>query len=322
MFTSLLVPPLLFFALGFVAHLLRSDLHLPKNAITMLSVYLMIGIGLQGGAELMHLDLSASLQAVLAGICFGLLQPMIAYHVLHRYGCIDRVNAAAIAAHYGSVSVGTFLSATAFLTALDVSYEPYPLIMLAIMEVPAIIVGLFLVNRADVVQKVKKKTFAWGPILHKAATNGSVVLLLGSMVIGGLCTDGALQAISPFYSGIFSGMLTLFLLGMGIEAASHLRDFKEAGWFFAAFGTLLPLCFGFIGVVVGAKVLALSAGGAMLVGVLAASASYIAVPSAMRLAVPEANPSLYLTLSLGITFPFNVVIGIPLYWRFAQMVVG
>lgn len=319
MFSNLLVPPLLFFALGFVAHLFRSDLHLPKSAITMLSVYLMIGIGLQGGVELMHVNLASSLLAVFAGICFGVIQPLIAYHVLHYYGAIDRVNAAAIAAHYGSVSVGTFLSATAFLAAMEVTYEPYPLIMLAIMEVPAIIVGLLLVNRTGVAKKAKRAAVSWGPVLHKAATNGSVVLLLGSMVIGGLCSESALQAMSPFYSGIFSGMLTLFLLGMGIEAASHLRDFKQAGWFFAAFGTLLPLCFGLVGVFVGAQLLAFSAGGAMLVGVLAASASYIAVPSAMRLAVPEANPSLYLTLSLGITFPFNVVVGIPIYWRFAQI---
>ncbi|MGD1997927.1 MAG: sodium-dependent bicarbonate transport family permease [Candidatus Dependentiae bacterium] len=322
MFTSLLVPPLLFFALGFVAHLLRSDLHLPKNAITMLSVYLMIGIGLQGGAELMHLDLSSSLIAVLAGIAFGLIQPLIAYAVLHGYGSVDKINAAAIAAHYGSVSVGTFLSATAFLGTMGVEYEPYPLIMLAVMEVPAIIVGLFLINRAGVAKKAKQKALAWGAVLHKAATNGSVVLLLGGMLIGGICSDASLQAMSPFYSGIFSGMLTLFLLGMGIEAASHLRDFKEAGWFYAAFGTLLPLLFGCFGVFVGAQLLGFSAGGSMLVGVLAASASYIAVPSAMRLAVPEANPSLYLTLSLGITFPFNVVIGIPVYWRVAQLLLG
>jgi hypothetical protein len=313
MITHLLVPPLLFFVLGFVAHLLRSDLHMPKEALTMLSIYLMIGIGLQGGAELIHLDLSSSLLAVAVGIFLGVLQPIIAYFVLHRAGSVDRVNAAAIAAHYGSVSVGTFLTAIAFLDSMQVSYEPYPLIMLAIMEVPAIIVGLFLVNLA---------TVSWRQVLHKAVTNGSVLVLLGSMAIAALCKPAALDAIAPFYSTLFAGALTVFLLGMGLEAASHVRDFGKQGLFFAAFGTIMPLLFGALGCVTGAYVLAFSPGGAFLVGVLAASASYIAVPSAMRLAVPQANPSLYLTLALGITFPFNVVVGIPLFWRFAQVLTG
>lgn len=315
MLASLLTPPLLFFALGFFAKLFRSDLVIPKGAITLLSIYLMLGIGLQGGAELQHLHLKASLQAILVGICFGLLQPLIAYQVLKRGG-IDRCNAGAIAAHYGSVSVGTFLSATAFLNVIGAGYETYPLIMLAVMEVPAIIVGLLLVNKDG------KKQIDWARMLHKATFNGSVVLLLGAMLIGYICPENTLLGVQPFYSEIFQGMLTLFLLGMGVEAASHLRDFQNAGWFLTGFGTIMPLFFGSIGVLVGSSVLSLSAGGSLLVGVLAASASYIAVPSAMRLAVPQANPSLYLTLSLGITFPFNVVLGIPLYWRLAQACAG
>lgn len=315
MLASLLTPPLLFFALGFFAKLFRSDLAIPKSAITILSIYLMLGIGLQGGAELQHLHLSASLQAILAGILFGLIQPLIAYQVLKR-GKIDNCNAAAIAAHYGSVSVGTFLSATAFLNVLGVAYEAYPLIMLAVMEVPAIIIGLILVNQGST------KRIDWGRMLHKAMFNGSVVLLLGSMLIGYICPEKTLLGVQPFYSEIFQGVLTLFLLGMGVEAAAHLRDFQNAGWFLTGFGTLLPLCFGSVGVLVGTYALGLSAGGALLVGVLAASASYIAVPSAMRLAVPKANPSLYLTLSLGITFPFNVVIGIPIYWQLALLCAG
>lgn len=312
MFSSLLVPPLLFFGLGFIAQLLHSDLRISKEIITFLSIYLMVGIGLQGGAELQHLALSASLVAVCAGMLFGIIQPIIAYYVLKK-GRIDRCNAAVIAAHYGSVSVGTFLSATAFLHAMGVSYEPTPLIMLAIMEVPAIIIGLLMVSGEG------RSSVSWGTLLHKAMTNASVMVLLGSMAIGYICPAGALQAVTPFYKDIFQGFLTLFLLGMGVEAASRLRAFERSGWFLIAFGTVMPLIFGVSGVAIASSILGLSVGGSLLVGVLAASASYIAVPSAMRLAVPQAEPSLYLTLSLGVTFPFNVLLGIPIYWTVAQL---
>lgn len=316
MLTSLLVPPLLFFGLGFVAQLVRSDLRIPKDIIGFLSLYLMVGIGLQGGVELQHIALASSITAVVAGILFGVVQPLIAYVVLQKGG-IDRCNAAVIAAHYGSVSVGTFLSATAFLQAMNVSYEPTPLIMLAIMEVPAIIIGLLLVNSGG-----KTTSISWGAMLHKAVTNASVLVLLGAMLIGAICPENGLVSLTPFYKNIFSGMLTLFLLGMGVEAASRLQAFERAGWFLVGFGTIAPLCFGLSGVCIATWVLGLSAGGALLVGVLAASASYIAVPSAMRLAVPQAEPSLYLTLSLGITFPFNVLIGIPIYWALALHLAG
>lgn len=315
MISNLLVPPLLFFGLGFFAKLIRSDLEISKEIISFLSVYLMIGIGLQGGAELQHIAWLTSLQAVLAGLAFGLIQPVIAFTVL-RWGAVDRCNAAAIAAHYGSVSVGTFLSATAFLALMNMPHEPYPLIMLAIMEAPAIVIGLLLLNAN------KDADLSWGKVLHKALSNASVLLLIGSMVIGMLSPESGLSAVKPFYSDIFQGMLTLFLVGMGVEAASKLQDFEQAGLFFTAFGTMMPALFGVSGVAIATFILGLTPGGALLVGVLAASASYIAVPSAMRLAVPRSNPSLYLTLSLGITFPFNVLIGIPLYWRVAQVLAG
>lgn len=325
--SNLLIPAVLFFALGFVARLVRSDLRFPPDLAKLLSIYLLVAIGIHGGHELARADLLTAVNAVFWAIVLGITLPLLGYAVLVASRKVDALNAAAIAAHYGSVSAGTFLTAIAYLQGAGIEYESYPVIMLAVMESPAIVAGLLLAGRARRRLGVVRADDPDGDgsrtsLLHEALTNGSVVLLIGSMVIGAIAAPKALQAIQPFVDDIFMGMLCLFLLEMGMEAARRVEDFRRVGVALAVFGILMPLGSALVGAAVGHFALGFGAGGTTLVAVLAASASYIAVPPAMRLAVPEANPSLYLTLSLGITFPFNVVVGIPLYHRIANLLAG
>lgn len=254
----------------------------------------------------------------MAAVGLGLFLPILAYTLL-RGGRIDKLNASAIAAHYGSVSAGTFLTAVAFLDSVGVKYESYPVIMLAIMESPAILIGLVLatLSRRGVTQG-NTPDGQIGSLLREAFTNGSIVLLLGSMLIGAFSTASSVNKIMPFFDSVFMGVLCLFLLDMGMEAARRLGDFRRVGAFLIGFGLLMPLIGAATGLAVAHWLLGFGIGGMLLVAVLGASASYIAVPPAMRLAIPEANPSFYLTLSLGVTFPFNVVLGIPLYYSAAQ----
>lgn len=316
--SNLLVPAMLFFALGLFAQLIRSDLKFPPDLTKALTIYLLVGIGLHGGKELANVEFAPAIAAVAAAVALGVLLPILAYGIL-RGGRIDRLNASAIAAHYGSVSAGTFLTAVAFLDSLGVKYETYPVIMLAIMESPAILIGLVLASfsrRAMGGETMRKGVL--GNLIREAFTNGSIVLLFGSMLIGAVGTTSSVGKIMPFFDSVFMGVLCLFLLDMGMEAARRLGDFKRVGVFLIGFGILMPLLGAAAGLAVGHSLLGFGVGGTLLVAVLGASASYIAVPPAMRLAVPEANPSFYLTLSLGVTFPFNVVVGIPLYYSAAQ----
>jgi hypothetical protein len=317
--SSLLTPAVMFFALGAGAQAMRADLKFPPDLVKALSIYLLVGIGLHGGAELAKASLGTAVQAVLAAILLGIALPLIAYAILVRAGRLGRLDAAAIAAHYGSVSAGTFLAATAYLQARGVAYEGYPVIMLAVMETPAIIIGLVLAQAArHAIPPGQAQSGGLLPMLSGAARHGSIVLLIGSMLIGALAAPKALGAIMPFYETIFLGALCLYLLELGMVAAQRLGDFRSMGWFLAAFGVLMPLIGAGCGLAVGHYWLGLGVGGVTLIAVLGASASYIAVPPAVHMAIPEANPSLYLTLSLGITFPFNVVAGIPLYHALAQ----
>lgn len=332
-FSNLLIPAVLFFALGFLTRAVKSDLRMPQDLAKMLSIYLLMSIGLHGGYELGKADIAAAFNAVLWAIILGFVLPLLGYALLMMTRRVDHMNAAAIAAHYGSVSAGTFLTAIAYLDNLNVSYESYPVIMLAVMESPAIIVGLLLASWAR--QRVVVSGNAGGTgvaaldpghgqhqfsrLLHEAFTNGSVVLLIGSMVIGAISSGTSMKKLFPFIDEIFMGVLCLFLFEMGMEAAHRIREFRKVGAVLVAFGLIMPLIGGVTGITVGHYILGLSIGGVTLVAVLGASASYIAVPPAMRLAVPEANPSFYLTLALGITFPFNVLVGIPLYHHLASV---
>lgn len=311
--SNLLIPAVLFFALGFVAQALKSDLKFPPELAKALSIYLLIGIGLKGGIELSHADMGAALHAVAAALLLGFGLPIVAYAILLA-GRLDKLNASAIAAHYGSVSAGTFLTAIAYMNAQQIEYESYPVIMLAIMESPAIIVGLLLARFSrGVGGEDDARENHMGELLRDAFTNGSVMLLFGSMVIGVVVKPDSLATITPFYNALFMGVLSLFLLEMGMEAGKRIAEFRRAGVFLVTFGVVMPLIGAAAGILVGHFWLGFSVGGVLLVAVLGASASYIAVPPAMRLAIPEANPSFYLTLSLGVTFPFNVLVGIPFY---------
>lgn len=316
--SNMLIPAILFFALGFLAQLVRSDLKFPPDLAKALSIYLLVGIGLHGGMELAKIDPAGAAGAVAAALGLGFGLPVVAYYILALVVRIDRLNAAAIAAHYGSVSAGTFIAAIAFLDALKISYESHPVIMLAIMESPAIIIGLALANLARKGEGNGHQKRVSRELVHDAFTNGSVVLLLGSMLIGAIAQPAGLAKIMPFYDTLFMGVLSLFLLDMGMEAARRIGDFRKVGPLLLAFGIAMPLIGGAVGLAVGHWLLGFGVGGAMLVAVLAASASYIAVPPAMRLAIPEASPALFLTLSLGVTFPFNIIVGIPLYFSAAQ----
>lgn len=348
MLSNLLIPAVLFFALGFLAKMVKSDLRFPADLAKTLSIYLLVAIGLHGGYELGKADMATAVNAVFWALLLGFGMPVLGYFILVATKKVDGLNAAAIAAHYGSVSAGTFLTAIAYLDSAKISYESYPVIMLAVMESPAIIVGLLLaawtrrrlaayeatgampvgagVTAAAATVRMESEGGHGGnggglrEILRDAFTNGSVILLIGSMVIGAVARPEALAKVKPFIEDIFMGVLCLFLLEMGMEAARRIGDFRRVGGVLLMFGVLMPIVGGFIGTFIGHAMLGFSTGGTLLVAVLAASASYIAVPPAMRLAVPEANPSLYLTLSLGITFPFNVVIGIPLYHAMASAI--
>lgn len=328
---SLLVPAVLFFALGYFAKLVKSDLKFPPDMAKALSIYLLVAIGIHGGHELAEADLLIALKSILVAAALGFLLPLLAYRLLTLSKGMDRLNAAAIAAHYGSVSAGTFLTAVAFLDSAGISYESYPVIMLAVMESPAIIVGLFIAawarkrNNAAANEDTNGSNGAGhlSDILRDAFTNGSVILLIGSMVIGAISKPSSLAKVMPFVNEIFMGVLCLFLLEMGMEAGRRANEFRRVGAFLIGFGIVMPLIGGVIGVFVGHVVLGFGVGGTVLVAVLGASASYIAVPPAMRLAIPEANPSYYLTLAVGVTFPFNVLFGIPLYlWMSKWLVAG
>ncbi len=336
--SNLLLPAVLFFALGVIARLIKSDLKFPPDLAKVLSIYLLMAIGLHGGYELAKADLVIAMNSIMWALILGFTLPIIGYIALVLTRKVNPLDAAAISAHYGSVSAGTFLTAIAYLDSAGVTYETYPLIMLAVMESPAIVVGLILAAKARHSIAAREKApisgggadltstavTADGPggkfseLLREAFTNGSVVVLIGSMVIGAISTPTGMEQLFPFIDEIFMGVLCLFLFDMGMVAARRIGDFRQVGWLLAAFGIVMPLFGGVIGAYVGHAILDFSVGGATLVAVLGASASYIAVPPAMRLAIPEANPSFYLTLSLGITFPFNVIVGIPIYHSLVQ----
>jgi len=331
--SNLLIPAVLFFALGFLARVVKSDLRLPPDMAKMLSIYLLVAIGLHGGYELSKADIGTAISSVVWAVVLGFTLPVIGYALLLITRKVDTMNAAAIAAHYGSVSAGTFLTAIAYLDNLDITYESYPLIMLAVMESPAIIVGLLLASYSRQKQALASGTTGLSAqngdskqqltkLLHEAFTNGSVILLIGSMVIGAIAAPSGMQKLYPFMNDIFMGVLCLFLFEMGMEAARKVKEFRKVGMVLVVFGIVMPLLGGVVAAAIGHWALGFGTGGILLVAVLGASASYIAVPPAMRLAVPEANPSFYLTLSLGITFPFNVVIGIPLYHQLAIQLAG
>jgi hypothetical protein len=304
----------LFFLLGLFAGLTRSELKLPGALYDSLSLILLLAIGLKGGEGLAKQALAPLLPQLGAVILLGIAQTLVAYWVLLKIGRFARVDAASVAAHYGSVSVATFAVGVNWLTARDISFEPQLPIFLAVMEVPAIVVGIALARGLSAGTD-------WGRLAHEAFFGKGVVLLLGGMAIGWIAGSEGLASIRPLFFDLFKGALAVFLLEMGLIVARQAGELRRQGLFIIAFGLLMPVASSAAGVACGV-LLGLSTGGVALLATLAASASYIAVPATMRLALPEANPALSLAAVLGVTFPFNILVGIPLYYELAAQVSG
>ncbi len=315
--TNLLSPIVLAFALGIVAGLIRSELELPEAVLKLLAIYLLFSIGLKGGIELAAVrfeDIAGLLGLTLA---LTVSIPVICFFALQRFGGFDAANAAAVAAHYGSVSSVTFFASMSFAKAMNTPAEGYMTAVVALMEW-GVVVALMLAR--------------WS--IGRDAGNGSlralvidtlrgrgIILLTGGMAIGLLSGDQGWQQISPFYEDLFRGILMLFLLEMGMTAARQFRAFAQVGMFMTTFAVIAPLCFGLLGVWLG-HLIGLGVGGAFVLGAVCASSSYIDAPAACRAALPQANPGIYLTASLGVTFPFNIVVGLPLYYQFARWLAG
>lgn len=305
-------PVVLFFVLGLAAGLMRAEMRLPPAIYEFLSVILLLAIGLKGGIELSKQAFGDLLPDMIAVLAMGFILPLLAFPILRYAGRLKKADAASVAAHYGSVSVGTYAVAVTYLAAQQIPFEAYMPLFLVILEVPAILVGIVLIRG------ISKKT-KWGQLSHEVFLGKSIVLLLGGLLIGWIAGEEGIQPIAGLFFDPFKGVLALFLLEMGLIAASQVGSLRRYGVFLLGFGIIFPIFSAIIGSIVG-LMLDLSIGGTVLLATLAASASYIAVPAAMRIALPEANPTLSLTASLGVTFPFNIIFGIPLYHKLAEYI--
>jgi hypothetical protein len=335
---NLLSAPVLCFGLGAFAAWLRSDLRVPEQLFAGLSIFLMLSIGLRGGVEFREVhgaDLAGPLAAALA---LGCVIPLWSYAALRRLAGLSPADAGALAAHYGSVSAVTFAAVVALLDSQGVSYEGFAPALLAIMEVPAIVIGIGLARAAafrsvGMVAATGPGTVALEPphsfrsgsqtagLLNEVLSSKSIVLLVGGLAIGALVGPAGMTKVKPFFGDLFQGALCLFLLELGRVAATQAAAFRQVGAPLAVFALAAPVLHGALGLAL-AWTVGMSQGGAIVLGTLAASASYIAAPAAVRLALPEANPGYYLTCSLAITFPFNIIIGLPLYQVLARLLYG
>ncbi len=313
---NLLSPAVLFFALGLIAALTKSDLKFPESLYTALTIYLLVAIGFKGGVAINDAGLAKVWLPALAAMTLGALIPLWTYPLLRFGGKFPAVDAAAIAAHYGSVSAVTFIAATNYLKAVNQPYENYATAFLAVMESPAILVGVVL-GKLATSKSGAPDMISLKAAVHEALFGRSIFLLVGALIVGFLCGQPGMDKVEPFFVTPFQGVLALFLLEMGLVAGRRLEDLKKVGPFLLAFGVVMPLLHGCLGVWFG-QLTGLSLGGATLLGVLAASASYIAAPAAIRMSLPDANPTYYLTASLAITFPFNIALGIPIYFAVAR----
>ncbi len=315
-------PVILFFGLGVLARLGRSDLRLPESLYEALSIYLLLAIGLKGGAQLAVQPLSTLWPVAAAAVAVSALVPLALFPVLRALVRLGPADAASIAAHYGSVSVVTFAVSQGVLQRAGIEPEAWLAMLVAVMEAPGIVVGVMLARRALAAQGASAGARAvvharWSELLHEVLFGKAVVLLLGGIAIGWAAGPQALAPIDPLFVGLFKGVLALFLLELGLVAGGRLGDLRRAGPRLLAFGLLAPPLLAVLGASV-ALMLDLSTAGIATFATLVASASYIAAPTAMRIAVPQANPSLSIGLALGVTFPFNVLVGIPLYVQAAQ----
>jgi hypothetical protein len=309
LFENLTNPALLFFVLGIIAVYVKSDLEIPENTSKFISLYLLFSIGFKGGQELAHSHFTIDIiWSILFGVLIAGLIPLYTFFILKRKYSIE--NSGAIAAAYGSVSAVTFVTAVSFLEIQNYSFSGHMVAVMALMEAPAIIIGVILIRlfSKEGVQKTKMST-----IIKHSFTNGSVLLILGSLVIGFLASEQQALGIKPFTTDIFKGFLALFLLDMGIVSGRKLNDFFKSGWFSIFFAVVFPLINGCI-VAFLSQFVTEDIGNRFIFAVLAASASYIAVPAAMKIAVPKANPGIFLPMALAVTFPFNITFGMPIYF--------
>lgn len=312
---NLLSPMALAFVLGIVATTVRSDLHFPDALYTALSIYLLLAIGLKGGAELSVTPLAQLWGPLLAALLLGVGIPIWCYAILRALGRFGVADAAAIAAHYGSVSAVTFGASLTFLESVPMRYEGFVPTLVAVMEIPGIIVAL-------VIARMRLgQVGSWRSVLHEVLAGRSILLLFGGLVIGAAAGKEGVAQVAPLFVDPFKGALTFFLLEMGMVAARQFRDVAKAGKFLIGFGIVMPVLHGILGIWLG-SLAGMSPGGSMVLGVLAASASYIAAPAAVRIALPQANPGYYLTASLVITFPFNLTLGLPLYLAITRAIFG
>jgi uncharacterized protein len=309
--SNLLSPLVLAFVLGMIATIVRSDIEFPEQVYKFMSIYLLFSIGLSGGVELRNTQLSQIALPAVAAVFLAVATPTWCYLILRRIGRMDVANAAGVAAHYGSVSSVTFIAAMSLMESLQQPVEPFMPSLTAVMEwgiIVALLIGRLGLRRSD---------SALREVVRDTLTGRSVILLLGGLVIGAIISESGYERIKPVFGDLFRGVLVLFLLEMGMVAARQLRGFAKVGPFMLAFGTLMPVINGLIGTTLG-YLAGLGVGGSFVLGAVAASASYIDAPAAVRSALPSANPSIYLTSALGITLPFNLIIGLPLYFQYAQ----
>ncbi len=306
-------PTLLFFVLGIVAATLKSDLEIPESSSRFISLYLLFSIGFKGGQELAHSGLNKEIMITLS-LCIVLaaLVPLYTFFILKKKLSVE--NAGAIAATYGSVSAVTFVTATLFLENLKIPFGGHMVAAMALMEAPAIMIGVVLIRRFGA-ESTKKSIKS---LLHESLTNGSVLMITGSLVIGIISDTKGAEGIKPFTTDIFKGFLAIFLLEMGMVAAKRFAAFKNYGWFVTVFSIAVPVINGLFAIAI-THYFTLLPGNRLLIAILASSASYIAVPAAMKQAVPKADPGLYVPMALGLTFPFNITFAMPLYWMLIQV---
>jgi hypothetical protein len=301
-------PALLFFLLGVIAVKLKSDLEIPPNSSKFISLYLLFSIGFKGGQELAHSHFTLEIVwSVVFGVLIATIIPIYSFFILRKK--FNIFDSGAIAAAYGSVSAVTFVTAASFLEIQNLKFSGHMVAVMALMEAPAIIIGVILIRMFD--KKQETKTSLASLIKH-SFTNGSVLLILGSLIIGMLASDEQALGIKPFTNDLFKGFLAIFLLDMGIVSGRKLNDFVKSGWFAVVFALVIPLFNGCLIAIV-SQLITNDIGNRFILAILAASASYIAVPAAMKIAVPKANPGLFLPMALAITFPFNITLGMPIY---------
>ena len=300
------------FNFGFLAARLKSDVRVPDAIYQFLSIYLLFGIGLKGGHSLKSSSVSELAVPALTTIACGILIPALAFYILKLIKVLSDVDRGSIAAHYGSTSLVTFSAGLLFLESNNIFVEGFAPALLTLLEIPGLIVGIFLASRS-LTSKV-----SWGATLKEVMLGKTVLLLAGGLVIGLITPEEGYAKVSPFFVELLNGLLVLFLLHLGYLAGSNFAEIRKVGAPLAAFGIFFPLLSGVIGVTAG-SLIGLSVGGATMLGILSASASYIAAPAAVTVALPTASPTLALMSSIGITFPFNLIVGIPVYFRIAEL---